>query len=142
MITVVGMGPGKEAMMTEEALAALDRADVIIGYTVYLELLGDRFAGKEYLSTPMKQEVERCRMCFEQAAMGKEVAMICSGDAGIYGMASLMFELGEEYDAQNQGASMLTDICVIPGITAASSGAGTASWDGRAPAGGGAPALR
>lgn len=123
MITVVGMGPGKEAMMTEEALAALERADVIIGYTVYLELLGDRFAGKEYLSTPMKQEVERCRMCFEQAAMGKEVAMICSGDAGIYGMASLMFELGEEYDAQNPGASMLTDICVIPGITAASSGA-------------------
>ena len=123
MITVVGMGPGKEAMMTEEALAALDRADVIIGYTVYLELLGDRFAGKDYLSTPMKQEVERCRMCFEQAAMGKEVAMICSGDAGIYGMASLMFELGEEYDAQNPGASMLTDICVIPGITAASSGA-------------------
>ena len=120
MITVVGMGPGKEAMMTEEALAALDRADVIIGYTVYLELLGDRFAGKEYLSTPMKQEVERCRMCFEQATMGKEVAMICSGDAGIYGMASLMFELGEEYDAQNPGASMLTDICVIPGITAAS----------------------
>ena len=47
MITVVGMGPGKEAMMTEEALAALDRADVIIGYTVYLELLGDRFAGKD-----------------------------------------------------------------------------------------------
>ena len=123
MITVVGMGPGKESMMTEEALAALDRADVIIGYTVYLELLGDRFAGKEYLSTPMKQEVERCRMCFEQAAMGKEVAMICSGDAGIYGMASLMFELGEEYDARNPGASMLTDICVIPGITAASSGA-------------------
>ena len=123
MITVVGMGPGKEAMMTEEALAALDSADVIIGYTVYLELLGDRFAGKEYLSTPMKQEVERCRMCFEQATMGKEVAMICSGDAGIYGMASLMFELGEEYDAQNPGASMLTDICVIPGITAASSGA-------------------
>ena len=123
MITVVGMGPGKEAMMTEEALAALDRADVIIGYTVYLELLGDRFAGKEYLSTPMKQEVARCRMCFEQAAMGKEVAMICSGDAGIYGMASLMFELGEEYDAEHPGTSMLTDICVIPGITAASSGA-------------------
>ena len=123
MITVVGMGPGKEAMMTEEALAALDRADVIIGYTVYLELLGDRFAGKEYLSTPMKQEVERCRMCFEQAAMGKEVAMVCSGDAGIYGMASLMFELGEEYDAEHPGASMLTGICVIPGITAASSGA-------------------
>lgn len=116
MISIVGMGPGTEMMMTGEAIAALDRADVIIGYTVYLDLLGDRYAGKEFMSTPMKQEVERCRMCFEQAAMGKEVAMICSGDAGIYGMASLMFEIGEEY-------SDCPEICVIPGITAASSGA-------------------
>ncbi len=116
MISIVGMGPGTETMMTGEAIAALDRADVIIGYTVYLDLLGDRYAGKEFLSTPMKQEVERCRMCFEQAAMGKDVAMICSGDAGIYGMASLMFEISEEY-------SDCPEICVIPGITAASSGA-------------------
>ncbi|MBR7088487.1 MAG: precorrin-3B C(17)-methyltransferase [Mogibacterium sp.] len=116
MISIVGMGPGTESMMTDQAVKALDRADVIIGYTVYLDLLGDRYAGKEFMSTPMKQEVERCRMCFEQAAMGKEVAMICSGDAGIYGMASLMFEIGEEY-------SDCPEICVIPGITAASSGA-------------------
>ena len=93
-ITVVGMGPGKRSMMTEQALSALDNADVIIGYTVYLQLLGDRYSGKELLSTPMKQEVERCRMCFEQAENGKNVVMICSGDAGI-----------------------------VPGITAASSGA-------------------
>lgn len=116
MISIVGMGPGTESMMTDQAVKALDRADVIIGYTVYLDLLGDRYAGKEFMSTTMKQEVERCRMCFEQAAMGKEVAMICSGDAGIYGMASLMFEIGEEY-------SDCPEICVIPGITAASSGA-------------------
>ena len=96
-IKVVGMGPGDESMMTGQALAALDDADVIIGYTVYLDLLGDRYRDKEFLSTPMKQEVERCRMCFDQARLGKNVAMICSGDAGIYGMASLMLELAEEY---------------------------------------------
>lgn len=115
-ITVVGMGPGEESMMTEQALSALDRADVIIGYTVYLELLGNRFRDKEFLSTPMKQEVERCRKCFEQAGKGKNTAIICSGDAGIYGMASLMLELASEY-------GMTDDIEIIPGITAASSGA-------------------
>ena len=115
-ITVVGMGPGKRSMMTEQALSALDNADVIIGYTVYLQLLGDRYSGKELLSTPMKQEVERCRMCFEQAENGKNVVMICSGDAGIYGMASLMIELALEY-------GMCDQVDIVPGITAASSGA-------------------
>ncbi len=116
-IAVVGMGPGRESMMTDEALQALDSADVIVGYTVYLDLLGERFAGKEFLSTPMKQETERCRLAFEEAAKGKSVAMVCSGDAGIYGMASLMFEMKEELGADGTG------IRVIPGITAASSGA-------------------
>ena len=95
-IAVVGMGPGMESMMTQQALQALDAADVIVGYTVYLELLGERFAGKEFLSTPMKQEKERCRLAFAEALKGKSVAMVCSGDAGIYGMASLMFEVKEE----------------------------------------------
>lgn len=116
-IAVVGIGPGRESMMTNEALQALDSADVIVGYTVYLDLLGERFAGKEFLSTPMKQEAERCRLAFEEAAKGKSVAMVCSGDAGIYGMASLMFEMKEELGAD------VTEIRVIPGITAASSGA-------------------
>ena len=89
---------------------------MIVGYTVYLDLLGDRFEGKEFLSTPMKQEAERCRMAFAEAAKGKSVAMVCSGDAGIYGMASLMFEIKEELGAD-------ADIEIIPGITAASSGA-------------------
>ena len=118
-ISVVGMGPGMESMMTQQALQALDASDVIVGYTVYLELLGDRFAGKEMLSTPMKQETERCRLAFAEAARGKSVAMICSGDAGIYGMASLMFEIKEELGSEAADV----DINVIPGITAASSGA-------------------
>lgn len=118
-ITVVGMGPGREDMMTQQALDALDAADVIAGYTVYLELLGDRFGDKEMISTPMKQEAERCRMAFEEAMKGKNVVMICSGDSGIYGMASLMFEIKEELGKD------AADICieVVPGITAASSGA-------------------
>lgn len=114
-IYVVGMGPGQENMMTQEAMQVLEASDVIIGYTVYLKLLGERFGGKELLSTPMRQERERCQMCFEKAREGKKVALICSGDAGIYGMASLMLEIGKLYDD--------CIIEVIPGITAASSGA-------------------
>lgn len=114
-IYVVGMGPGKEEMMTGEALSVLEQADVIIGYTVYLKLLGERFQEKELLSTPMRQETERCQLAFKEAEKGKKVAFICSGDAGIYGMASLMYEIGKEYPE--------IELTVIPGITAASSGA-------------------
>lgn len=114
-IYVVGMGPGREDMMTGEAIQALEQADVIIGYTVYLKLLGERFGQKEFLSTPMKQERERCMMCFEEAEKGKQVALICSGDAGVYGMASLMYEIGKAYPQ--------IELVIIPGITAACSGA-------------------
>lgn len=114
-IYIIGMGPGKEEMMTVEALQALEKSDVIIGYTVYVNLLGERFLGKEMMTTPMRQETERCKLCFEEAAKGKQVALICSGDAGIYGLASLMYEMGKKYPE--------TELVVIPGITAASSGA-------------------
>ena len=114
-IYVVGMGPGKEEMMTGEAIRVLEASDVILGYHVYLELLEKRFSEKEFLTTPMKQETKRCRMCFEEAQKGKTVSMICSGDAGIYGMASLMYEVGKDFPE--------ISISVIPGITAASSGA-------------------
>ena len=114
-IYIVGMGPGKEEMMTGEALKALEAADVIVGYPVYINLLGERFREKELLSTPMRQEEERCRMCFEKAAEGKQAALICSGDAGVYGLASLMYELGRSYED--------TELIVVPGITAACSGA-------------------
>ena len=70
-IYIVGMGPGREDMMTIEALAILDSVDVIVGYTVYLELLGERFKGKELLSTPMRQEEKRCQLCFKEAQKGK-----------------------------------------------------------------------
>ncbi|MCH5272544.1 MAG: precorrin-3B C(17)-methyltransferase [Lachnospiraceae bacterium] len=114
-IYIVGMGPGKEEMMTVEAIRALEQSDVIIGYTVYIKLLGERFSEKELRSTPMRQEKERCVLCYEEAAKGKQVALICSGDAGIYGLASLMYEVGADYPE--------TELEVIAGVTAASSGA-------------------
>ncbi|MCM1262961.1 MAG: precorrin-3B C(17)-methyltransferase [Butyrivibrio sp.] len=114
-IYIVGIGPGREEMMTQEAIRILDEVEVIVGYTLYLKLLGGRFAGKELLSTPMRQEKERCRLCFMQAQKGRKVALVCSGDAGIYGLASLMYEIGKEYPK--------IELYVAAGITAASSGA-------------------
>jgi precorrin-3B C17-methyltransferase len=114
-IYIVGMGPGEESMMTMQAYETLMSCDTIIGYQVYLKLLGEAFAGKDQLSTPMKQERERCILCFEKAEEGKKVALICSGDAGVYGMASLMYEIGENYPD--------CELCVVPGVTAALSGA-------------------
>ena len=88
---------------------------MIVGYPVYLDLLGERFREKERLSTPMRQEVERCRMAYEKAMEGKTVSLICSGDAGVYGLASLMYELSPEYPG--------CELVIVPGITAANSGA-------------------
>ena len=114
-IYIIGMGPGTEEMMTPQADAALRESDVIVGYPVYLKLLGDKYQEKEFLSTPMKQEVRRCEMCFEEAEKGKTVSMVCSGDAGVYGMASLLYEMSETHKD--------CELVVVPGITAANSGA-------------------
>lgn len=91
---VVGIGPGAYEKMTIEAANALNNSDVIIGYTVYVDLVKEHFSGKEFLTTPMKKEVDRCVMAFEEAMKGKTVSMICSGDAGVYGMSGLMYEIG------------------------------------------------
>lgn len=113
-IYVVGMGPGAYEEMTIRAVQALEAVDLIVGYTVYIELLGPHFPEKDFLTTPMRREVDRCKMAFEEAKKGRKVAMVCSGDSGIYGMASLMYELGEEYPE--------VDLEVIPGVTAALGG--------------------
>lgn len=114
-IYIVGMGPGSEETMTTQAIQALEESDVIIGYPLYIQLLGQRFADKEFFSTPMKQEQARCEKCFEEARKGKKVSLICSGDAGVYGMASLMYEIGRQFPE--------IELIVVPGITAANSGA-------------------
>lgn len=113
-VYVVGMGPGSAEQMTLQAWQVLKECDVIVGYTVYVELLKLVLPEKEYLTTPMRKEVERCRMAFEEAKKGRSVAMVCSGDAGVFGMSGLMLELGEEYpDCQVE---------VVAGVTAALAG--------------------
>lgn len=114
-IYVVGIGPGAYEQMTIQAQQVLQSCDVIIGYTVYVDLVREHFPDKEYLSTAMTKEADRCRLCFEQAAKGHTVALICSGDAGVYGMSGLMYEIGESYED--------VEISVISGTTAAISGA-------------------
>lgn len=112
---VVGIGPGNYENMTVRADEALKSADTIIGYHVYVELVKARYPEKEYLTTPMTREAERCRMALDEAKKGSNTALVCSGDSGIYGMAGLCFELRGE-DAE-------PEIEVVPGLTAACSGA-------------------
>ena len=114
-ILVVGIGPGTADGMTREAYQALSECDVIVGYTVYVDLVKETFPGKEFLTTPMTREVDRCVLAFSQARQGKLVAMICSGDAGVYGMAGLIYQVGEDYPD--------IEITVYPGVTAALGGA-------------------
>ncbi|POP34488.1 precorrin-3B C(17)-methyltransferase [Lactonifactor longoviformis] len=111
---VVGIGPGEYEQMTIKAANALKESDVIIGYTVYVDLVKEHFPGKEFMTTPMKKEVDRCVMAFEEAKKGKTVSMICSGDAGVYGMSGLMYEVGVSYPE--------VELSVIPGVTAATGG--------------------
>lgn len=114
LVYVVGMGPGNFDQMTFEARKALEQSDVIVGYTVYVDLLREYFPEKQFLTTPMRKEVERCRMAFEEARKGQCVAMVCSGDAGVYGMSGLILELQEEYPE--------CQVEVISGVTAALAG--------------------
>lgn len=115
LLSVVGIGPGEYRKMTAEAQEVLGQSDVIAGYTVYVDLIREYFPGKEYIVTGMRQEAERCRLALQAAEAGRKTAVICSGDAGVYGMAGLVLELAEEYPS--------VEIQVVAGVTAALSGA-------------------
>ncbi|WP_294540325.1 precorrin-3B C(17)-methyltransferase [uncultured Gemmiger sp.] len=112
---VVGLGPGEARYLTEQAREALERADLICGYSVYIDLIRPLYPQKEYFTTPMKQEIDRCRYALDSAQRGITTAMVCSGDAGVYGMASPILELAGDYPD--------VEIEVVAGITAALSGA-------------------
>ena len=115
VLYVVGLGPGDSRWMTWEARAALEQAEVLCGYTVYLDLIRGEFPDKEYFSTPMTQEIERCRAALERARSGRTTALVCSGDAGVYGMAGPVLELAPQFPE--------VEIQVVPGVTAALAGA-------------------
>jgi len=113
-IYVVGLGPGGVEQITPKAMTVLESCDVIAGYTVYIDLIKHLFPEKAFLVTPMKKEVERCQLALEKALEGNTVAMVSSGDAGVYGMAGIMHEVAQEYPE--------VVVEVIAGITAACSG--------------------
>lgn len=114
-LTVVGTGPGAVDQMTIEAYRAIETSDVIAGYQVYTDLIRDRFPKKKVITTPMRREEERCALALQEAAQGQNVAFVCSGDAGVYGMAGLIYEMAQDYPE--------VEVRVIPGVTAALSGA-------------------
>lgn len=114
-VYVVGIGPGSPDQMTAKAAKVLSDCDVIAGYTVYVDLIKGLYPGKKFITTPMRQEEARCTAAFEAASAGADVAVVCSGDAGVYGMAGLMYEVGVRYPDIN--------VEVISGITAATAGA-------------------
>ena len=112
-LSIVGIGPGSADQITPQALAELRAAEVIVGYTRYVELVRPLFPHKEYHATGMRGEEERCRWAVE-AAKAREVALIASGDAGVYGLAGLAIEMAREAGV---------DVRVAPGLTAALTGA-------------------
>ena len=114
LVFVVGLGPGDPAFLTAQAQSALQSAEVLCGYTVYLDLVRPYYPEKEYYSTGMTREIDRCRWALETAQTGRTVALVCSGDAGVYGMASPLLELAEDYPD--------VAVEVVPGLTAALSG--------------------
>ena len=114
-LAVIGIGPGRYEDMTIRADETLKNCDVIIGYNVYVDLVKNRYPDKEFVTTAMTQETKRCQAAIDMALAGKNVAMVCSGDSGIYGMAALVYEL--------RGEETKPEIEVIPGLTAACSGA-------------------
>ena len=114
IVYVVGIGPGDVYYLTQEAQSVLERVDVICGYKLYLDLIEPEFPCEEYYATGMTKEIDRCRWALEKANTGKRVALVCSGDAGVYGMASPLLELAEDYPD--------VAVDVVPGLTAALSG--------------------
>lgn len=113
---VVGFGPGGYEHMTAKCIQVIEKADVITGYTTYVNILKEYFPDKHYLATPMMQEVKRCRMAVEEAQKDQVVAMVSSGDSGIYGMAGIIYQIAEEMKADIK-------IETVPGVTAASAAA-------------------
>jgi len=112
MIYVVGIGPGSQETMTYQAMEAISKSDVIVGYKTYINLIEDLTKDKEVVSNGMKQEIDRVKMAVEISKTGKTVAVISSGDAGVYGMAGLVLELSEEEEVR-----------IINGVTASTAAA-------------------
>ncbi|WP_082788979.1 precorrin-3B C(17)-methyltransferase [Desulfolucanica intricata] len=115
---MVGLGPGSSEYMSLRARKAIAEAEIIVGYKTYVDLIADLIDRQEVLSTGMTKEIERCAMAIERAAGGKNVAVVSSGDPGVYGMAGLILELLYRDDSYQK-----VEVEIIPGITSATAAA-------------------
>lgn len=115
-IYVVGIGPGNNEDMTPRAREAIENSDEIIGYSAYIKLIRDMFHGKQFTSSGMRDEVGRCELVLQKALEGKTVALVSSGDSGIYGMAGIMLEVVNKSHEN-------IPVQIVPGITAANASA-------------------
>lgn len=113
-IYVIGIGPGKIEAMTMKAIKVIEECDVIAGYKVYVEQVSDLLNDKKVIMKGMGKEVDRCELAFEEALKGNTVGMVCSGDAGLYGMAGLIIELVHLHREEET-----IEIEIVPGVTAA-----------------------
>lgn len=113
-LRVVGLGPGDASLLTPQARAALERAEVIAGYSTYMDMVpAELKEGKDCLSTGMMGEVERCGQAVEAALEGRRTVLVCSGDPGVYALAGLVLELLE-----TRGLAERLPVEIVPGIPA------------------------
>jgi len=117
-LSIVGIGPGAQRHTTPAALEALAEAELVVGYVTYIRLVKPLIEGKEIIKTGMTEEIGRARAAVERARQGARVAIISSGDAGVYGMAGLVFQVLEEM-GWKRGES--PELRIIPGMTALNS---------------------
>ncbi len=118
ILYVVGIGPGAEAHATPAALRAIADAELVVGYTTYIKLVRHLLEGKEIIKTGMTEEIDRARAAVMRAKEGGKVALISSGDAGIYGMAGLVFQVLKDIGWKRDESPELR---IVPGMTALSS---------------------
>lgn len=118
ILYVVGIGPGAEAHATPAALKAIAESQLVVGYTTYIKLVRHLLEGKEIVKTGMTEEIGRARAAIERARDGATVSLISSGDAGVYGMAGLVFQVLKEM-GWKRGDS--PELRLIPGMTALNS---------------------
>lgn len=114
---VVGFGPGAEAHLTQRAREAIGEAEVVVGYTTYINLVRPLLEGKEIIRSGMQEEIGRAVAAVERAEQGQTVAVISSGDAGVYGMAGLVFEVLAERGWDPETG---VEVEIVPGVTALS----------------------
>ena len=114
-IYIIGLGPGDPDNMTVRAFQAIEECQVLVGYTVYIEQVKRLSAGKEIIKKSMGQEIERGKIALERAASGNTVGVVCSGDAGVYGMAGLILELLKDHPCREDisGSNSRYNLCSV-----------------------------